>query len=538
MDRDHRTPLSAATADDRRWWGWGDRRKKFPLPAPSSDALFAELGIAPRRADPAEPPLPPLPTPTELAPPCEFLADYSARLRCSTGRSTPDLLRLRHQRISHAPDGVALPKDEAELQALVQWAQQQSVALVPFGGGTSVVGGVTALRGRHQAVLAVDMQRMNRVLSLDPTSGLVRAQAGIFGPELEQQLQAKGWSLGHFPQSFEYSTLGGWLATRSAGQNSTLYGKIEHMAAAVRMIAPSSELQSRALPACASGPELQQLMIGSEGTLGILTEGTMRVHRVPQETEYRSYFFPDFASGFAAARQVMHDGLRPAVFRLSDETETRLLMKLGGADRSKGVRLMRLIGKGRFFDGCHFMLGFEGDAKLVRAQVAASHQIAKKCGGLAIGSGPGKRWEKERFELPYFRDTLLDHGVVVETFETAAPWAQLPALHQALQQLPVPLVLSHISHAYADGASLYITWLADAPDPDQALELWQQVKDEAGEILMQHGATISHHHAVGTDHKKWLETERGVGQMQLLRALKQSLDPLGIMNPGKLIADE
>jgi alkyldihydroxyacetonephosphate synthase len=548
MARAPQAPLSTASADDRRWWGWGDRRKKFPLPETAAAGLFAELGLAPRQANTAEPALPQLPASAfEVsanlaaslpAPPCSLETGFADRLRCATGRSTPDLLRLRFQRIDLAPDGVALPENEQQLVQLIAWAQKQSVAVVPFGGGTSVVGGVTPLRGRHRAVVAVDMQRMNQLLSLDPESGLARAQAGILGPNLEQQLQQQGWSLGHFPQSFEYSTLGGWLATRSAGQNSTLYGKIEHMAAAVRMIAPTGEVQSQPLPACATGPELQQLMVGSEGVLGVLSEGTMRVHRLPQETQYRSFFFPDFTSGFAAARQIMHDGLRPAVFRLSDQTETRLLMKLGGADQSKGVKFLRLLGKGRFLDGCHFMLGFEGEPKLVQAQVSACVAIAKRCGGLGIGSGPGKRWEKERFELPYFRDTLLDHGVVVETFETAAPWAQLPALHQALQELPVPLVLAHISHAYTDGASLYITWLADAPDPDQALELWQQVKDAAAEIIVRHGATISHHHAVGTDHVKWLKHERGSGQMQILRSLKQNLDPHGIMNPGKLIADD
>lgn len=551
MKSDPRLPFSTAPAAHRRWWGWGDRRIQFPLPQHSADDLFAELKIAPRQAEHAEPPLPSLPESvfnqtagtdgvslSTSSAPCQILSDDFERLRCSTGRSTPDIIRLRTQRIQHAADGVALPENEEQVRELVQWAQKQSVALVPFGGGTSVVGGVTPLRGRHRAVLAVDMQRMKQLLSLDPESGLARVQAGIFGPDLEGQLQAHGFSLGHFPQSFEYSTLGGWLATRSAGQNSTLYGKIEHLAAAVRMVSPTAELTCQPLPACASGPELKEVMVGSEGTLGILTEGIMRVHPLPQHTEYRSYFFPDFASGFAAARQIMHAGLRPSVFRLSDETETRLLMKLGGADRSKAIKALRMLGKGRYFDGCHFMLGFEGLPKQVSAEISACNAIAKRSDGFGIGGSPGRRWEGERFELPYFRDTLLDYGVVVETFETAAPWAALPALHRDLQRLPVPLVLAHISHAYLDGASLYITWLADAPDPDQALELWQQVKDAAGEILMKHGATVSHHHAVGTDHRKWLSTERGGAQVELLRTIKRSLDPNGIMNPGKLLADD
>ena len=212
-----------------------------------------------------------------------------------------------------------MPADEDEIAALMQWAAQEDVALVPFGGGTSVVGGVTALRGDKRAVFAVDLRKLNRLLSLEPESGLARAQAGMLGPDLERQLQSKGYSLGHFPQSFEFSTLGGSLATRSAGQNSTLYGKIEHMAAAVRMVAPTGIIESRALPACATGPELDQLMIGSEGVLGILTEGTMRVHPTPSSTAYQSFFFPDFASGFAASREIMQAGLRPAVFRLSEQ---------------------------------------------------------------------------------------------------------------------------------------------------------------------------------------------------------------------------
>ncbi len=529
----------------RRWWGWGKLNRSFPLPSYAQESLFAELQLTDRSANSTsaavEPELPHLPEPRPLAPPCAFSQAFEDRLRCATGRSTPDLLRLRFNRLLHAPDGVVLPENEQQIQELLRWAVDNGVAIVPFGGGTSVVGGVDALRGDHAAVLALDMQKLNQVLDLDEKSGLARIQAGIFGPALEQQLQHRGFSLGHFPQSFEFSTLGGWLATRSAGQNSTLYGKIEHMAAAVRMLTPSdppSQVESRALPASATGPEIKEMMVGSEGVLGVITEATMRVHALPQATQYQSFFFPDFANGFGAAQQIMQNGLRPAVFRLSDETETRLLMKLGGADRSKGVKLLRLLGKSTYLDGCHFMLGFEGHATLVKAEVSAAKSIAKRCGGLGIGSSPGRRWEKERFELPYFRDTLLDMGIMVETFETAAPWSKLPALHQALrQQLPASLILAHISHAYRDGASLYITWLHVAPDPDQALELWQQMKQIAGEVIMQHGATISHHHAVGSDHKPWMMQERGAGQVQMLQAAKQIFDPHGIMNPGKLIPD-
>jgi alkyldihydroxyacetonephosphate synthase len=447
-------------------------------------------------------------------------------------------LRLRNNRILHAPDAVAYPQSEAEVHAVLQWAATESVAVVPFGGGTSVVGGVEALSGEHRAVLAMDLKRLHRVLDVDSESGIARIQAGILGPVLEQTLNASGLSLGHFPQSFEFSTLGGWLATRSAGQNSTLYGKIEDLAASVKMIAPTGEILTRNLPASASGPEFREVLVGSEGTLGVITEATMRVHAIPNATQFVSYFFRDFSSGFSATRQIMHAGLRPAVFRLSDETETRLLMTLGGADRSKGVKLLRLIGKSNYLAGCHMMLGFEGDSGVVKAQAHAARRIARQHDCLGIGSGPGHRWEKERFELPYFRDTLLDMGIMVDTFETAAPWARLPTLHQALRDaLPVPLILAHISHAYTDGASLYITWLADAPDPDQALELWSKVKKIAGDIIQQHGATISHHHAIGIDHMPWLEMERGHGQMQLLRAAKQCCDPTGIMNPGKLIPD-
>lgn len=494
--------------------------------------------MKPRPTD--EPPsLPTLPAAARVRPPCSCSADPLERLRHSAGKSTADLLRLRAGRVEAAPDAVAYPQTPEEVGEVLRWAEREKCALVPFGGGTSVVGGVAPLCGEHRAVVTVDMKRLCRVLETDPTSGLARAESGILGPDLERELARIGLSLGHFPQSFEFSTLGGWIATRSAGQNSTLYGKIEDLVRAVRLIAPTGELVTRTLPATATGPELKELMVGSEGVLGVILEATVRVHRKPARTRFASFLLDRFAAGVETVRTILQDGLHPAIVRLSDEEETELGRKMSVPSfaRDWGAKILGWMGKGALLRGVHLLVGFEGVEELLGKELEHVRGIVRRLGGISIGAGPGIRWERERFRHPYLRDELLGRGVAVDTLETAAPWSLLLPLVSAVRAClaRAPLVLCHLSHAYPDGASLYFTFFFDGRDPDGALTEWERMKRKASDAIVAGGGTISHHHAVGVDHRAWLERERGQGQVALLRSLKKVLDPAGIMNPGKLV---
>lgn len=531
-----RTVVSSAL--DPGWHRWFPGRPAPALPEAARARLFEALGAAPR--DPVAPAAgaPALPEPVRLEPPCRASSEFPDRLRHAAGMSTPDLIAKRTGRLHAAPDVVAWPRDPGEAAALLAWAEKESVAVVPFGGGTSVVGGVTPLRGAHRAVVSLDLTDMAEVLEIDETSRLVRARCGVSGPALERALAARGFTLGHFPQSFERSTLGGWIATRSAGQCSTAYGRIEDMVRGLCALLPAGEFRARTLPASASGPELREVLVGSEGTLGVLVEATLRIHALPEHRAFASFLLPDFGAGIEAARRILQEGLRPAVLRLSDETETSMLMTLSGSDRSLGARLLRWTGRGRLLQGCHLLVGLEGDPASCRDAAAAVGGLCRSLDGTCIGRGPGRRWLRERFATPALRDTLLDLGIVVDTLETATTWKALPALYDTVRAaIATPVVMCHLSHAYLDGASLYFTFLADRPDPDAALAEWRRVKDAATEAIVTLGATVSHHHGVGIEHRRWLGRERGEAQLSWLRACKAAADPGGILNPGKLLEE-
>jgi alkyldihydroxyacetonephosphate synthase len=386
---------------------------------------------------------------------------------------------------------------------------------------------------------------MNRVLDIDRTSHTAVVQSGIMGPDLERELNAHGFTLGHFPQSFEFSTLGGWVATRSAGQNSTKYGKIEQMVVSLRLVSPTGVLESPIVPADAAGPSLLQCLIGSEGTLGVITQAVVRLHPLPQNRAFSSYLFPDFAAGVDAVKKMLQADLRPAVLRLSDPQETALALLLAESQRpSLKERLGHLYVKLRGFDlqnGALLLLILEGPHSLVTVAKKEAHKYARS--GLYLGSHPGRNWMKERFRHPYIRDDLLDRSVMVDTLETAAPWQKLPELYGAVRQAlsdsilataPGALVFCHLSHGYSDGASLYFIFMA-RQQPGQELEQWQTVKTAATEAILKHGGALSHHHGIGSMHKTWTATYLGQEGLSLLAELKKKFDPHNIMNPGKLL---
>ncbi|WP_235534943.1 FAD-binding oxidoreductase [Nocardioides sp. Soil777] len=455
------------------------------------------------------------------------LTDTATRALRTRGKSTPDLLRARAGDLTDAPDVVVRPADAAEVEALVAFAVEHHLALVPFGGGTSVTGGLVARREGFAGVVSLDLVRLDRLVAVDPVSMTATLEPGLRGPAAEALLAEHGLTLGHYPQSFEHASIGGFAATRSSGQASAGYGRFDALVVGLTVVTPSGVLTLGSAPADAAGPDLRQLVLGSEGTLGVITSVTVRVRRLPAVKVYDGWRWPSFAAGSDAMRTLAQAGLLPTVIRLSDETETAINL----ADPDS-------IGAGGDA-GCLMVVGHEGEPSAVAARRAAVAVVLTGLGGTDLGEEPGRAWEHGRFHAPYLRDSLLDVGVLVETLETATFWSQRQGLYDAVRAALVgslgegALVLCHVSHVYETGCSLYFTVAArQAEDP---LAQWAAAKAAASDAIIAAGATITHHHAVGTDHKPWFAREIGPVGVQVLRAVKDSLDPTGVLNPGVLI---
>ncbi len=390
---------------------------------------------------------------------------------------------------------------------------------------------------------------MDAVLDADPHSLTATLSPGLTGPAAEAALGSRGMTLGHFPQSFEYATIGGFVATRSAGQASTGYGRIDELVRGLRCATPAGDLVARALPASAAGPDLRELLVGSEGVLGVITEATLSVRRAPSDRRYEGWSFRSFDEGAEAFRVMEQGGAAPDVARLSDESETRLSLALAAAGasgrrasakRRAGERYLRARGHE---GGCIAILGWEGERREVGRRRSASARLARRGGGVPLGRGPGRAWARGRYAGPYLRDALLDRGVMVETLETATTWSRLGELYEAVasalreslsERGTRPLVLCHVSHLYPSGASLYFTFLA-RQERGAELDQWRAAKGAATDAIVGAGGTITHHHAVGRDHAPWMRAEVGEVGLEVLRAAKERLDPRGIMNPGKLL---
>jgi alkyldihydroxyacetonephosphate synthase len=453
------------------------------------------------------------------------------RLLHAGGKSTLDLLRRNDSGVQDAPDAVLLPGTDDEVAEILRYCSQHGIAVVPFGGGTSVVGGLDPIRGAFDAVVSLDLRRFDQLLGFDAVSGEAEFGAGVTGPQAEQLLAAHGFSLGHFPQSFEFASLGGYAATRSSGQDSAGYGRFSDMIRGLHVITPAGALDLGRAPQSAAGPDLRQLLIGSEGVFGIVTRVRVRVHPAPDVTRYEAWSFPDFATGTAALRAVTQTGTGPTVIRLSDEAET-------------GVNLAttEAIGESQITGGCLAITVFEGTAAHADSRHAETRELITAMGGTSLGEAPARAWEHGRFGAPYLRDSLLAAGALCETLETATDWSNIPALKAAvtealttaLAESGTPaLVLCHISHVYATGASLYFTVVAG--QRGNPIEQWRAAKTATCDAIVGTGATITHHHAVGADHRPWMRDEVGELGVQVLRAVKATLDPAGILNPGKLI---
>lgn len=546
-----------------RWNGWGPEGRRFAFGErePAIWAWVSEaLGgrplqeTAPASLDAIEVAPSALPADvreslTQIVGRAHLRDDAYERVFHAMGRSFRDILRLRQGRVERVPDAVVYPATHDEVQQVLRLCATERIAVIPFGGGSSVVGGVECLQGEaHRAVITLDTTRMRAVLAIDPVAQTATVQTGIYGPELEEALAEHGLTLGHFPQSFEYSTLGGWIAARGAGQQSNGYGVAAAWTVALRVATPEGEVVTQPFPNSSSGPDLNHLLAGSEGVLGVITEATIRLTVKPELRSYQGVLFPTFEAGTAAIRAMVQVGLSMAMMRLSDADETMFLGAFGSVGKpvSKAQGLIDKTLQWRGFDDrkAIMLMGVEGKRVPTHWTMTRALAIAVKHGGIPLGAGMGTKWYAGRFEMPYLREPMMDRGIGVETLETSTSWSNMERLHGAVaaairdairaRGANESIVMCHISHSYATGASLYFTF-AWPMTPGEEMDDWASIKKAASDAIRDHGGTISHHHGVGADHLPWMAAEKGAGAIKLLQAARTAMDPHGVMNPGKLV---
>ncbi len=547
-----------------KWWGWGAEDVSFSHEGKPELAPFIErvLGLDVRRPGASAIAFGDLEIPTsQLRPglradleaavgPEQVSTDDRDRVVHGRGKSLTDLIRQRRGDMGRLPDVVVRPGTEDEVVAVVTAALEEDAVLIPFGGGSSISGSLEAEAGEPRPVISMDMGRLNRVLEIDAASQLARVQAGVLGPDLERQLGAQGWTCGHFPDSFTYSTLGGWIATRSSGMQSDRYGDIAEITRGLRVVTPSGVLVVRPIPSTSTGPSVREMVLGSEGRLGVITEATIQVRRVPPERKILGYLFPTWAAGLAAMRDIAASEASPSVTRVSDAPETAFSFAMRDdptlLDRVKSKALQAFLRRrGWQLEAmCLSLMGYEGSADHVASQRKLSERIAKRHGGLCIGASPGRLYDQKKFDTPYIRDFLLDRGAPADVSETSAPWSELPTVydnvmaagHGAFRRLGVPgYLMCHLSHSYHSGACLYFTFALNPPDDRDALEDYGVVKRAIQQAFVDSGATLSHHHAVGTEHAEWLEEDISPPGVAMLRALFEGTDPGANLNPGKIV---
>lgn len=531
----------------RKWNGWGDESTEFPANPGVKRFLVQELGESAPLQDATRDAVLALVPPSRLPFHPLVSVDPWQRLLHARGQSLPDWLAMRSGRMGPFPDGVAEPVSSQEVKDLLAWAGKENVTVIPYGGGTSVAGHINPLPG-SRPVLTLSLARLNTLLGLDRESQLATIGAGANGPRVEELLNAEGYTLGHFPQSFELSTLGGWVVTRSSGQQSLRYGRIEQMFAGGRLETLSGTLEIPTFPASSAGPDLREMVLGSEGRLGVLTEVNVRVTRQPEAEEFRAFFLPDWASASAAIRELVQLRLPLSMLRLSNADETRTQLIMAGHETQIALldRYLRLRGAG---DGrCMMMVGITGSRATVRFALGRLVRQLRPYGAVGTGTLLGSKWVFNRFRSPYLRESLWQLGYAVDTLETAVDW---PRVTPAVQKIESALrdglrdqgervyPFTHLSHLYAQGSSIYTTYVYRVGNSyDEALARWTRLKAAASEAIVAMGGTISHQHGVGRDHAPYLSAEKGELGMQAIEALCRHFDPERRLNPGKLLMDE
>jgi alkyldihydroxyacetonephosphate synthase len=549
-----------------KWWGWGVEGVSFhhedkpgfrPFVINAIDLDVNTTPTAPMSLDEL-----PIPAPVisdqllnELA---EAVgADYARqddleRIVHTYGKSVRDLLRLRAGDIPRIPDVVVYPANEAEVQLIVDHAVAADAVIIPYGGGSNIAGSLHAPEDETRPVISVDLGRMNQVIEIDEESGLARIQSGAQGPDLEKQLIDQGWTLGHYPDSFTHSTLGGWVATRSSGMQSDKYGDIADIARGMRVVMPGKVLEVRPLPHTSTGPSVREMVLGSEGRLGVITEVTVQVHRIPEVRVILGYLFPSWEAGLAAMQEISTSDAHPSITRVSDAKETRF--SFATRKKSSKISISSLISKGlmkvlerrgwNLDEVCLSFIGYEGGKAHVARQKKIVKDIVSKHGGILLGKGPGELYDQKKFDTPYIRDFLLDRGAIGDVSETAAPWSKLLPLYRnvmtAAEKVYAQLgvtgwIMCHLSHSYHSGACLYFTFAFkhDGVDP---LSQYEPLKNAIQQAFVDSDGTLSHHHAVGTEHAAWLEQDISAPGVHMIDGLFTAMDPGRNFNPGKIVA--
>lgn len=548
----------------QKWWGWGVEGIAFQHENKPGFAPFVREAIGLDLNSPAgsPPAFEDLDVPgsqlddalgatlREIVGDHQVSTDDMNRVVHTYGKGLRDLVRVRAGDLPRVPDVVVYPANSDEVRAVVDAVVAADGVLIPFGGGSNISGSLTPQAGEKRVVVSLDMGRMNRVLEIDADAGLALIQAGGLGPDLEEQLNGQGWTMGHQPDSFKHSTLGGWIATRSSGMQSDKYGDIADITRGMTVVLPGKVVQLRPLPSTSTGPSVREMIIGSEGRLGVITQAWVHVHRLPENREVIAYLFPNWAAGLAAMREISTSDAEPSITRVSDAPETGFSL----ATRKESKGLSSKVGEGLFevlrrrgWDlekVCISYIGYEGGSARVRADKAIVGKIVSKNGGIKLGKGPGAMYDQKKFDTPYLRDFLLDRGALGDVSETAAPWSRLGevytatvrAARAAFDELGVHgFVMCHLSHSYHSGACLYFTF-AFPPSPDaEPLAQYDVVKSAIQQSFVDHGGTLSHHHGVGTDHAPWMEQDISEPGVDLMVGLLSSADPGRNLNPGTLI---
>ena len=549
-----------------KWWGWGvdgvgfhyeDKPgfAPFVLQAVGLDLLTAERAGEPAFADLK------VPKSNATAAFTKTLAgivgadnvstDDMLRVIHTYGKSLRDLVRIRGNMIKRSPDVVVYPAAEAEVQQVVDAAVAANAVIIPFGGGSNIASSLEPLPEEKRTIISLDLGRLRKVIDIDADSGLARIEAGAQGPDLEEQLNKQGWTIGHFPDSFTHSTVGGWVATRSSGMQSDKYGDIADIARGLRVVRPGGVLVLRPLPSTSSGPSVREMILGSEGRLGVITEVTVQVHRVPAKRDVYAYFFPNWKSGIAAMQEISESDAAPSITRISDARETGFSLATSkdrkGFDKFLAGTVLPGLMKSKGWtleDICLSFIGYEGSVSHAKRQKKLVDAIVKKHGGMGVGTGPGILYDQKKFDTPYLRDFLLDMGAAGDVSETAAPWSKLVALHEAVYAAANKAydeigikgwIMSHLSHSYHSGACLYFTF-AFVFDKDPIGE-YDRVKSAIQQAFVDNHGTISHHHGVGLEHAPWLEQDISVEGVKVMRGLVGAADPKKNFNPGKIFAD-
>lgn len=529
----------------KRWNGWGDDSIELVVQADALQFLEQRIGTGTPTLDAtlaqacADIPASRLPA--------HPLVDTSAetRLRNSLGHSLPDWLKMRSGQVGRVSDGVAFPESTEQVRELLQYAKRCDASVIPVGGGTSVVGHLTVPEAGEQPVLNINLLRLSALLNLDRQAQLATFGAGVLGPDLEAQLRAHGYTLGHFPQSFEYSTLGGWVVTRSSGQQSLRYGRIEQLFAGGSVETPVGTLDVATFPASAAGTDLREMVLGSEGRMGVLTEATVRITPLPEREEFHTIFFPNWELAQEAVRSIVQAKLPLSMLRLSNNVETLTTLTMAGHKKLIGLLEGYLALRGCKEQKCLLMIGASGQADTVAHALKSAKRIARRHQGVAIGQAMGKKWKENRFRNVYLRNALWLKGYAIDTVETACDWASVTPMVGALECAATQALTqhgervhtyTHLSHLYAQGASVYTTFVYRLSG-DYATDLarWQSMKAAVCQAIVAVGGTISHQHGVGLDHAPYLAAEKGPVGMAAMRSLFQHFDPEGMMNPGKLL---